>query len=145
MPFYMVRRPLGYFGRQNGGIHWFSLNLAEFHHFWWNVVKFGAFWCLGGESPEFTRSSRKTHSILGLLMCFSRPGRYFSLKSTHFRLFSLKSPKIVGFLVLGRKIPFWGETGQEFHQFHTVITVVFAPGAKGATFHPKTPKTQEFT
>ena len=32
MPFYMVRRPLGYFGSQNGEIHWSSLNLAGFHH-----------------------------------------------------------------------------------------------------------------
>ena len=38
-----------------------------------------------------------------------------------------------------------GETVWEFHQFRTAFTVVFAPGAKGATFHPKTPKTQEIT
>ena len=141
----MVRRPLGYFGSQNGEIHWFSLNLAEFHYFLWNVVKFGDFCCLGDGYLDFTRSSMKTQSILGLLRCFSRPDRYFSLKSTHFRWFSLKSPKIVEIRGLGREIPFWGEAGGEFHQFRTVITVVFASGAKGATFHPKTPKTPEIT
>ena len=126
---------------------WNSLVFTKFSRippFWWNVVKFGAFWCLGGGNLDFTRSSMKTQSILGLLRCFFRPDRYFSLKSTHFRWFSLKSPKIVEFLVLGRKIPFWGEAGWKFHQFRTVITVVFTPGAKGSTFHLKTPKTQEF-
>ena len=44
MPFCMVRRPFGYFGSQNCEIHWFSLNLAEFHHFGemlWRFVLFG--------------------------------------------------------------------------------------------------------
>ena len=145
MPFCMVRRLFGCSGSQYGGIHWFSLNLAEFHHFWWNVVKFGDFWCLEGGNLAFTRSSMKTQYILGLFRCFSRPDRYFSLKSTHFRWFSLKSPKIVEIQDSGREIPFWWGTGWKFHQFRTVITVVFAPGAKGSTFHLKTPKTQEFT
>ena len=33
MPFCMVRRPFGYFGSQNGGIHWISPILADYHLF----------------------------------------------------------------------------------------------------------------
>ena len=63
--------------------------------FWWNFVKFGDFWCLGGGNLAFTRSSMKTKPILGLFRRSSRPDRYFSLNSTHFRWFSVKSPKMV--------------------------------------------------
>ena len=141
----MVRRPFGCFWSQNGGIHGISHILAEFHSFWWNGVEFGDFWCLGDGNLAFTRSSMKTLSILGLFRCFSRPDRYFSLNSTYFRWFSVKTPKIVEIWGLGRKMLFLGEAGWEFHQFRTVITVVSAPGAKVSTFHPKTPKTPELT
>ena len=109
--FYMVRRPFGCFWSQNGGIHGISHILAEFHPFWWNGVKFGDFWCLGDGNLAFTRSSMKTWSILGLFRCFSRPDRYFSLNSTYFRWFSVKSPKWWKFGVWGGKCYFWGKRG----------------------------------
>ena len=145
MLFYMVRRPFGCFWSQNGGIHGISPILAEFHSFWWNVVKFSDFWCLGDGNLAFTRSSMKTWSILGLFRWFSRPDRYFSLNSTYFRWFSVKSPEMVEIWCLGKKMLFLGEAGWEFHQFRTAITVVSAPGAKVSAFHPKTPKTPELT
>ena len=138
----MVRRPFGCFWSQNGGIRWISPILAEFHQFWWILVKFCYVWCLGGGNLAFTRSTMKTQSILGLFRWFSRPDRYFSPISTHFRWFSVNSPEMVGNWGLGRKMLFLGEAGWGFHQFRIVITVVSAPGAKVSTFHPKTQKTR---
>ena len=52
---------------------WKSPNSTYFSRippFWWNLVKFGDFWCLGGGNLAFTRSTMKTQSILCLFRWF---------------------------------------------------------------------------
>ena len=57
-----------------------STHFSKIPPFWWNVVKFSDFWCLGDGNLAFTRSTMKTQSILGFFRCLSRPDRYFSQK-----------------------------------------------------------------
>ena len=72
-------------------------------------------------------------------------GLPFSPNSTHFMPFSWKSPKMVVFRGLERKMTISGGKGCEYYQFGAVIVCPNAMAAPGTILHPETPTNQHFS